>query len=456
MEHNNIDVPEIYNLEAEQSVLGSLLIDPEAVRRVRGILRAEDFYGPQHQAIFRAICTSDDEDVRPDPITTIDWLLREGNLFDNAGARKYLLDIARATPSTANVLSYAHIVANAACKRRAVEAASKFLEKSYGATPGELQSQAEEIVRCFDGTGENDKGNPFAEFRETVGTKRPRIMSGYGFLDRMTGGFRIPGLTYIGAVPSAGKTAFAMNIALRHIQHNPDDLVAFFSLEMSTEMILERAVSCLEQINYQCFSAQSLRPEEAQKARDVSSYLEKHMLLRDDVRSIEEQAAIVTSKKPRLVIIDYIQKVHTSATDENRRLEIERISGEYKHMALRNNCHVMAISALKRSDRQSRPAMSDMRESSALEFDGDYILLLHRPYVYDKEKGNPTQAELIIDKCRFGSTGSVPLYFQGEYQRFLEVENGAIVAPPSRGGHEQIRLLEHVDFDEIATDDGPF
>lgn len=253
------------------------------------------------------------------------------------------------------------------------------------------------------------------KFVNNFGKMQPRIQTGYHDIDRVAGGLRIPAVSIIGALPSTGKTAFALNIA-----RNQKQPVLFFSLEMSTEMLYERITSDALSIDYNLFSTQKVNGEQVKSAKEYIKNLKPRFYAFDDIRDIEQQAAIIREVKPQLVVVDYIQKVQTVKRCQDRRNEIEHISGQYKHIANYNNCHVMLLSQLSRvpsKNRKEPPTMADLKESGALEADGDYVMLLHRPYVIDK-KGDPQECILKIDKNKFGGTGRVDLSFIGKYQRF--------------------------------------
>lgn len=252
------------------------------------------------------------------------------------------------------------------------------------------------------------------DFITGIGIKKPRILTGFSDIDRLTGGLRIPSVSIIGAAPSTGKTALALNMAIR--QNCP---VLIFSLEMSYDMIVERLVSNLMSIDYNLFSTQEFTEDDLKRVKLCAEDLKKRSIyIYDEVYDIEGQAAIINSIKPSLVVVDYIQKVQTKKRTENRRNEVDYISGQYKQLATHNNCHIMLLSQISRLDRDL-PTMSSLKESGALEADGDYVMLLHRPYVMKKELGNPDEAYLLIDKNKFGGTGKVGLRFEGKYQRFL-------------------------------------
>lgn len=259
-------------------------------------------------------------------------------------------------------------------------------------------------------------------FIDGLGKPKPKILTGFKEADWLTGGFRKASVVHIGARPSTGKTAFSLNIAA----NQPEGVkVAFFSLEMSTEMIFERLISRSERIDYASFSRQHLSDEQVEKAKQATEKILKRdsFWCFDDIYSIESIVATVTELMPDLVIIDYVQKITTSVKFITTRERIEHISGEFKRLAKKTSCTIIALSQLTRNGKEA-PTMSDLKESGALEADGDYIFLLHRPYVLDKstDKHSPGTTELIVDKNKFGGTGKIDLWFEGRYQEFRPIE----------------------------------
>jgi replicative DNA helicase len=259
------------------------------------------------------------------------------------------------------------------------------------------------------------------EFITDIGKPSEKIKTGLSSIDKLLGGgLRIPSVSIIGAYPSVGKTALALNICARQ-----STTVILFSLEMSTGMIYERLISDLAQINYGGIIGQTLTPDEIEDMRVAGKKLKnKPFYVFDNVYDVEGQAGIIGQVKPKLVVVDYIQKVKTHKRIDSRRNEIDYISGAYKQIAKTHNCHILLLSQLARSGKE-KPTMASLKESGALEADGDYVFLLNRPYVHDKgsNKFSPEQTEILIDKNKYGNVGRKSLYFEGRYQRFKEDKN---------------------------------
>lgn len=252
----------------------------------------------------------------------------------------------------------------------------------------------------------------------TLGKKEARIYTGFSLMDKVIGGFRCGTVCYIGARPSTGKTSFAINIAQKQIHKR----VLFFSLEMSAEMIFDRYASALAGIDYSRFCMQNLGTGDIADVKNaLASVAErKNLLVLDDVYAIEAIGSLCMRLKPDLIIIDYIQKVATTKGVGSMREKIEYISGELKKLARESGSVVICLSQLSR-DGQGAPTMSNLKESGALEADGDYIIILHRPFIQEKRLDiNPEQTDVLIDKNKFGETGLIKMRFDGSRQCFCE------------------------------------
>lgn len=257
-------------------------------------------------------------------------------------------------------------------------------------------------------------------YLENLGKREERIYTGFSTMDRVIGGFRYGSVCYIGARPSVGKTTFAVNIANKQKNKN----VLFFSLEMNAGMIFDKCAASDGGTLYSDFTKQSLSERSIARTKEVIGRLakEKRFFVVDDIYNIEAMGSAIMNIKPDLVIIDYIQKVNSLRNFINIRDKIEYISGELKRIAKTFSCVIICLSQLSR-DGQSAPTMSNLKESGALEADGDYIILLHRPFVVEKkEYQNPETTEVLIDKNKFGETGIINMRFIGEYQRFVEID----------------------------------
>ena len=431
-----------YNMEAEQAVLGSVLIDPGLVSAIRGLVRPDDFYLPQHQAVCKVIYEQDAAGSRVDPLTVLDQLERD-EVYDEAGGRNYLFQMAQAVPTTANVESYAGIVAWYSRARKAYDGATEISEAALARTltPEELAAHAEKMLELADMGDDQEDG--LEKFLASLGQKKPRILSGIPEIDRKTGGLRLPSLLTIGAAPGTGKTDIALQIAL-NLQRDPEaGKVVFFSVEMDSEQIYERVSSIMLQIDYGRFTDQDITPAAAEKIEPFVRSIKPWFRLYDDVDNINRMQGIVAKEKPSLVVIDYAQIVSTDGATESRRLEVDNIIRKCKAMAKRNRCCVILLSQLRKQERPGqKPNNDDLKETGAFVECSDYIFLLYRPFVYSRDPSEVHVAELFISKNKFGATGNVDLYFQGEFQRFIGVEDRFTEPPPA----------SQADFEEIFTE----
>ena len=406
--------------ETERAVIASMLFaggDSAALDFGVNTLDESDFIGGAYRAVFKAVKGLYADKTPVDLVTVNHRLIAAGDA-ELVGGMQGLVDIADSVATSANMRYYAgellQMGASARLRKRVTDVLAN--------TP---YLSAEDLQRVIDAENGQRKASLYiAEslesldgFMDTLGKPRPRINTGYGHLDRMIGGFRVPSVAMVGAYPSVGKTTFALNIADKQ-----DGPVVFFSLEMSGEMILERLASAALKIDYQRFSSQRLTDMQIAEIRDYMEQLKaKRFHVFDGLNTVEEQMTAVHEIKPRLVCVDYIQKVRTLKRTDSRRAEIDYISGQYKQMALRNNCVVLLLSQLSRAGGDD-PRMSNLKESSALEADGDYVMILNRPYVMKKgEDGvTPEMASILVDKNKFGEAGKFGLHFVGMHQRFYE------------------------------------
>lgn len=259
------------------------------------------------------------------------------------------------------------------------------------------------------------------DYIENFGKPQSTINTGYSFLDNIVGGMRIPSVVAIGAKPSTGKTAFAMNIALHAMLNKLKCQI--FSLEMGNEMILNILTSMWTGLDYDKIQKGGLTPKEVEKGKKIGEWVKTSGLVRihDDINTIEDISSECRKFAPDLVIIDYIQIVRSLNKHKDTRELINYISSECKVIAKRQNCVVIILSQLSRTP--GVPTMSDLKESGNLEADSDLIMLLHRPYVSDKANADPTEMYVLVDKNKFGRCGKKQLYFDGEHQKITEVLN---------------------------------
>lgn len=252
--------------------------------------------------------------------------------------------------------------------------------------------------------------------------RKGAIMTGFGMIDNILGGIRKSTVFIVGARPSTGKTTFALNIAANQLR-DPDKKVLFFSLEMSAEMIFERVVSAEQGIEYEKFSRNTLDPSDHYYTEEFAERLkcEGRFIVVDDVYNVEHICNQICEHKPNLAVVDFMQIISSTGRFDNVRAKIDYISNLFKRTAKSTGCVILVLSQLSRTGKDA-PTMSDLKESGGLEQDGDYIALMHRPYVLNKADPaiTPEHTELLLDKNKFGRTGKLNLHFDLKHQKFYE------------------------------------
>jgi len=407
--------------EFELAVLAGMLFDTEAIEVARNILTSADFSRPNNAEIFSAMVALFEQGV-PVDVVTLTAELEKRVTLERAGGHPYVVDIAATYYTSANTKFHALEVKRHSENRRVKTTLTDLLQKPEGATVDDLQKAALEAAAGQYIHDCTDKARQALEnFKINLRAEKPRIYTGFTLLDALTGGIRIPSVAVIGAYQSVGKTAFALNIAIR--QAGP---IVFFSLEMTSAMIYERLAAAKLKIDYHLFNSQRLTEMQySEVEKFVDTLQARNFYVFDDVYHVEQQANIISSIKPRMVVVDYLQIARTHRKSEGRRMEIEYISGFYKQVAKSNNCAILLLSQLTRPDSHTKvikPTMNSLKESGALAADGDIVAILHRPHVFQKDDPNikPELGYILVDKNKFGATGKIDLHFSGKYQTFYE------------------------------------
>jgi replicative DNA helicase len=427
-----------HDLDAERSVLSSLLLDNRAIHEVVLELTAKEFYHPAHQSLFRAMIAIH-EDQKPVDLITLSEYLNAHKTLDAIGGPVFLAEIADFEATAANVTHHARIVRDKAVKRELIGVASEIVEDGYSepGDAGRLLDSAESKI--FDLSKAQSRSS-FVSLREEMpatfdyveaimnrGGGLTGIPSGYQDLDQMTGGLQPGELIIIAARPSMGKTALALNIA-RNAALGSNHKVAVFSLEMTTRSLILRLLSAEARVDFSAFRSSYLPTRDYTKLTRAGDELARADLWIDD--SGDLSLLEIKSKCRRLhadrgldlVFVDYLQLAHADSRRDRKDLEIAEISKGLKSMAKELDIPVIALSQLNRGPEQRdpdkrRPRLGDLRESGAIEQDADLIGFIYRDYVYNKD-ADPSLAELIIEKQRNGPTGTVKLHFEGRYARF--------------------------------------
>jgi len=427
-----------HSTEAEQSVLGSLLLDRDLLPDISGILKSEDFYLEQHREIFEAILDLYDQNKPVDLITVSEQLTKRGTL-NKVGDYEYLSNLATAVPTTANAMHYAEIIEDKSLLRKLIQAASQIQKRSYEATEEaiEVLNDAEkyiyDIVQNRNQTGllpiSDVLDITFSHLEELYNRagEYTGIPSGFYDLDKKTAGFQKSDLILVAARPSMGKTSFALNTAAYAAVHKQVP-VAIFSLEMSKEQLVSRIISSEVLIDMEKMRKGNLEDEDWKKLANALGLLSKAPIYIDDNAAIGVMEIMSKCRRLKmrrglgLIIIDYLQLMQGRRRTENRQQEISEISRSLKIMAKELEVPVIALSQLSRAPdirtANHRPILSDLRESGAIEQDADLVIFLYRDDYYheDSEKKNIT--EVILAKHRNGSIGTIELAWIPQYTKF--------------------------------------
>ena len=428
------------SLEAEQAVLGSILIDSRCVAEVIGILRPEDFFLQQNREIYEAIYTMFNFSQSIDPVTILDKMRELG--FHHENSRDYILQLMDITPTASNVVRYANIVRDKAMLRGLAKAADEISETVYSqvGTPAEMLESAEKKIFALR-KGERGESlehigtilyKVFDHLKELSESDSliPGLSTGLRDLDFKINGLNKSDLLLIAARPAMGKTSFALNIGL-NVAKKYRSTVAFFSLEMSREQLAMRLLSGESFVDSQKMATGKLSEEEWEKIFMAASALSQTDIRVDDNPSItvaEMNAKLRRVDNLGLVIIDYLQLMNSSGYgkgSENRVQAVGEISRSLKIMAKELNVPVICLSQLSRaveSRTDKRPIMSDLRESGAIEQDADAILFLYRDDYYNPNSEEKNVAECIVSKNRHGETGTVKLQWLPQYTTFADRE----------------------------------
>jgi len=431
-----------YSIEAEQSVLGGLMIDNSSWDQVADMITEVDFYRKEHRLIFRAIATQS-EDAKPSDAVTLSEWLESNNELNNVGGLSYLGTLAKNTPTAANIKAYANIVRERSIMRQLVSVGTDIANSAYnpdGRDSKELLENAEQKV--FQIAEQGAKGRQgYQNIRQLLTKAVDRIdmlfqadshitgvSTGFEDFDEKTAGLQPSDLIIVAGRPSMGKTTFAMNIA-ENAAIKSGAPVAVFSMEMPGDQLAMRMMSSLGSIDQHKLRTGKLADEDWPRITSAVGILSEAPIYIDDTPAltpIDLRARARRLKREHgelgLIVIDYLQLMQGSGkTNENRATEISEISRGLKALAKELHVPVIALSQLNRSLEQrqdKRPIMSDLRESGAIEQDADVIVFIYRDEVYNEDSPDKGKAEIIIGKQRNGPIGKVFLTFNGRFTRF--------------------------------------
>jgi replicative DNA helicase len=432
-----------HSVEAEQAVIGGLLIDALAWDQIGDLIVADDFYRPDHRLIFAALAELIANGKPADVVTASGQLERSGQL-ETAGGLAYLGTLARDTPTAANVRAYAQIIRERSLLRRLISAGRAITAAAYsndGRAARDLVDEAEQQVFAIaeQSTGRRDGAvkvsallpvliDKIDEWHTNPNTMRG-LPTGFTDFDRKTGGLRPGDLVIVAGRPSMGKTTLAMNIA-EYVAVNPGtrSAVAIFSMEMPSEQLLTRMLSSIGGVQLNAIRSGQISDEDWVRVTAATSQLSEARIYIDESAGLTPTELRARARRVAreekglgLIIIDYLQLMQVPGTKENRATEIAEISRGLKALAKELQVPVIALSQLNRGVEQrteKKPVMSDLRESGAIEQDADMILLIYREEVYDKNTPKRGVAEIDLAKHRNGEIGTFLLTFQGQYSRF--------------------------------------
>ncbi|MDR3476947.1 MAG: replicative DNA helicase [Gammaproteobacteria bacterium] len=429
-----------HSIEAEQSVLGGLMLENRAWDNIADRVRENDFYRHDHRLIYRVMSKLSAQNS-PLDVLTVAESLRELKELDNAGGEVYLFELANNTPSAANIAAYADIVRERSVLRQLIAAANDIANNAFnplGRSSTELLDVAERHVFAITEQGTRQGGpTNISEFLSKAMEKIEMlshlknpitgVATGYNELDEMTSGLQQSDLVIIAGRPSMGKTTFAMNIA-EHVAIKSTAPVLIFSMEMPGEALVMRLLSSLCRIDQQSIRTGKIQDSDWPRIASTVSMLSSAPLYIDDTPALSPVELRARSRRLAkehgqigLIVIDYLQLMQVQGFSENRTAEISEISRSLKSLAKELKVPVIALSQLNRGLEQradKRPVMSDLRESGAIEQDADLIIFIYRDEVYNEGTPDKGTAEIIIAKQRNGPIGKTRLTFLGQYTRF--------------------------------------
>jgi len=428
-----------FSLEAEQSVLGAVLIKPEVMDTITGLVSADDFMLEEHREIFGVMQNMYRESRSIDLVLLIDELVRSG-VYDDAGGREYIRVIAETVPTAANVKDYAMIVRDKAKLRQLISACEEITSAAYSE-----EDSADALVELAEskiyGIAESRENKNFIHIKDAIYSTYERLRllrtspeevlgmpTGFSGLDSKLVGLGKSDLVLVGARPGMGKTSFAMNLATAAAKRT-GKAVCVFSLEMSAEQLASRILSSEALINSYSLRKGELSEEDSTRLAHAASELSECNILIDDTTGVT--VAGMRSKLRRvknlgMVVIDYLQLMQSERRIDNKVQEVAEISRNLKLLAKEFAVPVITCAQLSRgpeSRTDKRPMLSDLRDSGAIEQDADIVMFLYRDEYYNEPKDGVSVAEVIIAKNRHGSVGKVEMAWNAQYTRFSTLEN---------------------------------
>jgi len=429
------------SVDAERSVLGAILLNDECIKQVQELLAPEDFYNIQHKMIYEAILECAKRFKRIDLVTLQDELKKRGNLED-VGGIVYLVSLQEDIPSLGLVEQHTQIIKEKALLRELIESATSIITNCYSQNEKNISAVLDEAEKTIFQISNKRTSHGFVQlniwlkktFQHLSDIKSNSggitgIPSGYKKLDRMSSGFQNGDFVVLAARPSMGKTALALSVVASAATSGYS--VGFFSLEMSAEQLALRLLSSESGIALHKIRNATISSEDWVEITNVAASLADKKIFIDDTAMLNIMELRARARKLKMehnvqmLVVDYLQLLHSPKRHENRHQEVSEISRSLKALAKELEIPIISLSQLSRaveSRMDKRPMLSDLRESGAIEQDADLIMFLYRDIVYNPEAENPALTELIIGKQRNGPTGTVYLHFAKEVTRFDDVD----------------------------------
>ena len=440
-----------FALDAEQSVLGSILIDPESFATVQEIIKSDDFYLDEHMQIYLAMLELYQKSREIDVVTLIDTLVHRG-VYDEQSSRAYIKLIADVVPSAANVADYAHIVKEKSLLRMLIAVSEEIIESAYSAKDDVMHIIGSAEQKIFEIAGDNARQGvlhikdvlfqTYEHLRElqTNRTEALGTPTGFGDLDKVLVGMGKSDLIIVGARPGVGKTSFALNIAT-NVAKDTKKSVCIFSLEMSAQQLVSRMLSSEALVDSYAIRSGDLDDEAWSKIAHASANLSETEIYIDDTPGItatKMKAKLRRIPNLGLVIIDYLQLMQSDRRIDSRVQEVSEISRNLKLLAKELMVPIICCAQLSRNPesrkgKDSAPMLSDLRDSGAIEQDADIIMFLSRDY-YQNEPDKQNVADVHVAKNRHGSTGKIPMGWFGQFTRFTSLAPDGTVEEPKYNG----------------------
>lgn len=435
-----------YSIEAEESLLGNIMLYPEAMRQcVDAGVAADDFYLEKHRSIYNLMSSMYENKERVDTVS-LSSKLKDFGLYDKIGGLEYLMQLADATISANNTSDYISIIRNKSLARKVIRVGEEISNDAYDSSVSvdemleNVEKKVTEVTRSKTSSdfksGEEvfDGALKHIEAIQEAGTDITGVRTLFSDLDKKTAGFQKGDLIIVAARPSMGKTALALNIAVNSASVTPG-AIAIFSLEMPAEQVGIRILAAKSKVEIQKLRTGTLNDEEWSRLNEASQQLRKQNFYIDDTPGIKVSEMYAKARKLAqdeglyMIVVDYIQLIQATGKSDSRQQEVSEISRRLKAMARELNVPVIALSQLSRSveaRQDKRPMLSDLRESGALEQDADLVLFLYRDAYYNREEGASDQredVELLLSKHRNGPTGKILLAFEKDINAFYGIRN---------------------------------